>query len=420
MMEKPDRRGVTRRRFLTSVAGAGTLAALAPASRVLAAPLGGSGALGLAEIPDGTLAEQLLYALPGKVPLIKKTYRPPNFETPIEYFRTPITPNKAFFVRWHLAGIPQVKAAGWSLAVGGDAAGREARFTLAQLKQEFKAAQVTAVCQCSGNRRGLFEPHVPGVEWGVGAMGNAVWRGIRLKDVLAKVGVKPGAVEIVFDGADQAPLAKTPDFVKSLPVDVAMGEDVLIAFEMNGQPLPHWNGFPARLIVPGWTGTYWVKQLASVKISTTPEKNFWMNPAYRLPRGKFNTPTFKSQLYAPNEPITAMVVNSLITSLSAGQRIARGKPLEVRGIAWDGGAGIAKVEVSIDSGSSWAPAKLGKDLGRYSFREFSLSAPMREDGSRVIMARATGKSGETQVNELIHNPAGYHHNVIQRIYVEIV
>jgi sulfite dehydrogenase len=420
-MEKSGKREVDRRSFLVGVAGAGAFAALAPASRVLAAQVGGTGVLGLAEIPDGTLAEQVLYALPGKVPLIKKTFRPPNFETPVDYFRTAITPNKAFFVRYHLAGVPApIKAADWSLSVGGDAAGRETKFTLAQLKKEFKAAEVTAVCQCSGNRRGLFEPHVPGVEWGVGAMGNAVWRGVRLKDVLAKVGIKAGALEVVFDGADQAPLAKTPDFVKSLPVDVATGDDVLIAFEMNGQPLPHWNGFPARLVVPGWTGTYWIKQLASVRVSSTPEKNFWMSTAYRLPRGMYKTPRFESQLYAPNEPITAMVVNSLITSLRTGQKIPRGKPIEVHGVAWDRGDGIAKVEVSVDSGASWQEAKLGKNRGRYSFREFSLSVPTREDGGRAVMARATSRSGETQVDKLIHNPAGYHHNVIQRIYVEIV
>jgi len=419
-MDRPVKRDFSRRSFINGVAGAGMLAALAPAARVLAEVPGSSGALGLAEIPDGTLAEQILYALPGKVPLIKKTYRPPNFETPTQYFRTPITPNNAFFVRWHLAGIPQVKADAWSLAVGGDAAGRQLTLTLSQLKKEFKHARVTAVCQCSGNRRGLFEPHVPGVEWGIGAMGNAVWRGVRLKDILARAGVKPGAVEVVLDGADTAPLDKTPDFVKSIPVDVAMSDDVLVAFEMNGQPLPHWNGFPVRLVVPGWTGTYWVKQLASVKVVSAPEKNFWMSTAYRLPRGKFPTPTFSSQLYAPNEPITAMVVNSLITSLRSGQQIARGSPLEVRGLAWDGGAGIAKVDVSVDSGSTWVPAKLGRDLGRYSFREFSLAAPTREQGSRVVMSRATNASGQTQVSELIHNQAGYHHNVIQRIYVEIV
>lgn len=410
----------SRRSFVAAVSGAGALAALGALPRALAAPLGGTASLGLAELPDGTLAEQVLYALPGKVPLIKKTYRPPNFETPIEYFRTPITPNKAFFVRYHLAGIPQVSAKDWVLSVGGDAAERDVKFTLAQLKKDFRPAQVTAVNQCSGNRRGLFEPHVPGVEWGVGAMGNAVWRGVRLKDVLAKAGVKASALEVVLDGADHAPLDKTPDFVKSIPLAVAMRDEVLIAFEMNGAPLLHWNGFPARLVVPGWTGTYWIKQLVTVRVTSQPEKNFWMSTAYRLPRGKFKTPTFDSQLYSPNEPITTMVVNSLITSLKSGDQIARGKPLAVKGIAFDGGAGIDRVEVSTDLGANWVRAQLGKDLGNYSFREFALSVPTRERGSLVVMARATSRSGETQVNELIHNPAGYHHNVIQRVYVEVV
>jgi len=410
-----------RRRFLQGTGAVGALAAFGSTSHAVAAALGSSGDLGFAELADGTLAEQVLYALPGKVPLIKKTYRPPNFETPTQYFRTPITPNNAFFVRYHLAGIPQsIKASDWSLSVGGDSVGHELKFTLAQLKKEFKPAQVTAVCQCSGNRRGLFEPHVAGVEWGVGAMGNALWRGVRLKDVLAKAGVKPDALEVVLNGAEGPVIEKTPDFVKSLPLEVALDENTLIAFEMNGRPLPHWNGFPARLIVPGWTGTYWVKHLVTVRVMSQPEKNFWMSTAYRLPRGKFQTPTFKSQLYAPNEPITTMVVNSLITSLTSGQQIPRGKPIEVKGLAWDRGNGIAKVEVSSDTGTTWVPARLGKDLGRFSFREFSLSVPTSESGARVIMARATSKSGETQVNELVWNPAGYHHNVIQRVYVEVV
>ena len=419
-MEKPSRNGNSRRSFVAAASSAGALAALGALPRALAATAGGTGSLGFAELPDGTLAEQYLYALPGKFPLIKKTFRPPNFETPIEYFRTAITPNKAFFVRYHLAGIPRVSAKEWVLAIGGDAAEREVKFTLAQLKKEFKPAQVTAVNQCSGNRRGLFEPHVPGVEWGVGAMGNAVWRGVRLKDVLAKAGVKAGALEVVLDGADHAPLDKTPDFVKSLPLEVAMRDEVLIAFEMNGEPLPHWNGFPARLVVPGWTGTYWIKQLVSVRVTSQPEKNFWMSTAYRLPRGKFKTPTFSSQLYSPNEPITTMVTNSLITSIRSGNRVARGKPLDVKGIAFDGGDGIGKVEISTDFGASWAHAQLGKDLGRYSFREFSFGVPTKESGAMVVTVRATSRSGETQVDELIHNPAGYHHNVIQRIYVEVV
>jgi len=408
-----------RRRILAGAAGAGALAAFG-AKRVLAAPLGSSGALGFAELPDGTLAEQLLYALPGKVPLLKKTYRPPNFETPVEYFRSVITPNDAFFVRWHLAGIGEVDIRKWTLAIGGDSVEREMKFTMAELKKQFEQVELTAVCQCSGNRRGLFEPHVAGVEWGVGAMGNALWRGVRLKDVLAKAGVRGNALEVAFNGDEQPPLEKTPDFVKSLPIEVALDEHTLIAFEMNGKPLPHLNGFPARLIVPGWTGTYWIKQLVSAMVTSSPERNFWMSTAYRVPRGKFATPTFKSQLETPNEPITTMVVNSLITSLRSGQQIPRGKPIAVKGIAWDRGAGIRKVEVSTDYGASWREANLGKDLGNFSFREFALEIPARERGSLVVMARATSRSGETQAEQLVFNPAGYHHNVIQRIYVEVV
>ncbi|HZD20898.1 MAG TPA: molybdopterin-dependent oxidoreductase [Burkholderiales bacterium] len=405
-----DRRSILK-------AAAGALGAWSV--RDVLAAAGSMADLGFAELPDGALAEQLLHALPGKVPLIKKSYRPPNYETPIEYFRKPITPNNAFFVRWHLAAIPQVGLKDWSIAVGGESVERELKLTMDSLRQDFKPAQLTAVCQCSGNRRGLFEPHVTGVEWGVGAMGNALWRGVRLRDVLQQARVKSDALEVVFDGADHGALDKTPDFVKSIPFEVAMDENTLIAYEMNGAPLPHWNGFPARIIVPGWTGTYWVKSVTSIRAVAKPEKGFWMSAAYRLPRGRFKTPSYKSQVSEANEPITTMVVNSLITSVKQGERVPRGKPLEIRGIAWDGGAGIAKVEVSTD-GNEWMPAKLGKDLGHFSFREFSHRVATRETGSLVVMARATSASGETQVNQLIHNPAGYHHNVIQRLYVEIV
>jgi hypothetical protein len=208
--------------------------------------------------------------------------------------------------------------------------------------------------------------------------------------------------------------------VKSLPVETALDPDTLIAFEMNGEPLPPMNGYPARLVVPGWTGTYWVKSLVGIRVVPTPESNFWMGTAYRLPRGKFRTASFKSQVKEANEPITTMVVNSLITSLHAGQQIQRGRPIEVRGLAWDGGSGIARVDVSIDAGATWRPAKLGQDLGRYSFQEFELRVPAVGTGEHVVMARATSRAGETQVEQLIHNPAGYHHNVIQRVRVEVV
>src|SRR4030095_11234142 len=179
--------------------------------------------------------------------------------------------------------MPEVDAAGWELLVGGESVQREQRFTLAQLRSDFEPATVTAVCQCSGNRRGLFEPHVPGVQWGVGAMGNAVWRGVRVKDILARAGIKGDALEVVFDGADRGALDSIPGFVKAPAVDVALGPDTLIALEMTGEPLPLMNGYPARLVVPGWTGTYWVKSLVGIRVTPTPVANFWMSTAYRLP-----------------------------------------------------------------------------------------------------------------------------------------
>jgi DMSO/TMAO reductase YedYZ molybdopterin-dependent catalytic subunit len=407
----------TRRRLLKTV-GTGALLAAVP-SRLLANTVGSMADLGFTELPDGTLAEQSLFALPGKVPLIKKTFRPPNFETPIEYYRTLITPNDAFFVRWHNSDIPNVDAKTWKLSIGGDSVERPATYTLAQLK-EFPSVSLTAVCLCSGNRRGLSEPHVAGVEWGSGAMGNAVWRGVRLKDVLARAGVKPSAIEVSMNGADRGVIDKTPSFVKSIPIAVAMDENTLIAFEMNGKPLPHWNGYPARIVVPGWTGTYWVKQIAAIRAVSAPEGNFWMKTAYRIPRGKFPGPHFTTQVAEANEPITAIVTNSLITSLRFAQQLPRGKPVPIRGIAWDGGSGIVRVDVSTDGGTKWQPARLGADRGRYSFREFSLDVPTKGPGTMVVMARATSQSGETQAERLIFNPAGYHNNVSQRLYLEIV
>src|SRR5579862_5104009 len=286
------------------------------------------------ELPEGAVETATLEAIPGKVALIKRSYRPPNFETPIDYFRDPITRNDAFFVRYHLSGIPQaVDAKTWKLKIGGDAAKQPVEFTFDQLRKEFQPEELTAVCQCSGNRRGMFQPHVQGVEWGIGAMGNARWTGVKLKDLLAKAGVADNAVEILFNGADGPAMPSTPDFVKSIPVQRAMDDNTIVAYAMNGKPLPHFNGFPARLIVAGWTGTYWTKHLVNVDVNTKSLANFWMATAYRVPTGKFPlVDHFASQETATSTPITEMVVNSIMTNVQDGQRIKVGQPATVKGI----------------------------------------------------------------------------------------
>lgn len=376
------------------------------------------GVPGFPALPSGTLIESELEALPGKLPLIKRTWRPPNYETPLQYFAEELTPNKAFFVRYHLAVIPQVAVEKWTLRIGGDAAATPYEINFEQLKRDFPPFELVAVNQCSGNRRGLFEPHVAGVEWSVGAMGNARWRGARLKDVLAKAGLKKEALEIVFDGADGPVMPGTPDFQKSLPVWKALDDNTMLAYEMNGEPLPHWNGFPVRVVVPGWTGTYWMKHVVSINAVSKPFDGFWMKGAYRIPVSRFPiVEHFASQLTEANEPITEMVVNSLITNLTAGQQVAVGRAFDVRGIAWDGGRGIVGVDVSADGGRTWSAAVLGQDLGRFSFRSFSLAVTPSAAGSMTVMARATNRAGATQTSELIANPAGYHHNVIQRVVI---
>lgn len=191
---------ITRRNLMGRV-GAGAVLAVAGAKLPLSDEAFAAGAATNPGLPAGTRESATLEALPGKKPLIKLSYRPPNYETPLEYFRTPITPNDAFFVRYHLSDIPEVDAKTWKLAINGDGAEKTAELTLDDLKA-MPATEVVAVNQCSGNRRGLFQPHVPGVEWGYGAMGCARWKGAKLKDVLAKAGLKKDVVEIAYNGAD--------------------------------------------------------------------------------------------------------------------------------------------------------------------------------------------------------------------------
>lgn len=367
------------------------------------------------QLPEGTRQEVVLDALPGKRPLIKLAYRPPNYETPIDLLRTAITPSDAFFVRYHLSDIPEVDARNWRLSVGGDGARGALSLSLDELKQ-MPAVEVAAVCQCSGNRRGLFDPHVPGVQWGYGAMGCARWKGARLKDVLDRAGLGSEALEIVLAGTDKGAFDKTPPFIKSIPVWKAVEDTTLIAYEMNGQPLPHWNGFPARIVVPGWTATYWMKHVTRIDVVTKPFDGFWMKSAYRIPVGRFPVVgRFASQETNVNTPITEMVINALMTSHADGATVPAGRAVAIGGMAWDAGYGISAVDMSTDGGRTWSAAALGDDLGRFAFRPFSATVTAPASGTLRVMARASNRIGQTQAAALIANPAGYHHNVIQTL-----
>ncbi len=386
---------------------------LAASPNVLAQPLPGVDPA----LPSGARQEIRLSNLPDKRVLFQHTDRPPNLETPITALDGAITPNDRFFVRYHLPVLPTLdEMAIWSMEIGGDAATRPRVVKMSDLNA-LPQEEIVAVCQCSGLRRGLFQPYVAGVQWGHGAVGCATWRGPRLRDVLALAGVKPEAVEIWFEGADGPNLTGSPDYRKSLPVAKAMADETILATAMNGAPLPLLNGNPVRVVVPGWTATYWLKHVMRIEISTKALDAFWMRPAYRVPANMFPVDQpFVSQQQGDTWAITEMVVNSLIASPQNGEQVGRAG-FTVRGVAWDRGYGIRRVEVSLDDGKTWFDGLLGRDYGNYAFRTFSFSTGNLPIGPRSVSVRATNNKRERQVDTLKVNPSGYHNNLPHRIQV---
>jgi len=363
---------------------------------------------------DALLAGRPLVRYPEKTDLILLTARPPQLETPLSYFDRAITPNDAFFVRYHVFPIPtSVDLDQWRLEVKGHV-DKPLSLSMDDLKK-FPRASVTAAAQCSGNSRGRFTPRVLGGQWGDGAMGNARWTGARLQDVLKAAGARSGALDVTFDGLDKPAFPAVPDFVKALDLQRIMSDpDVIVAYEMNGQRLPMLNGFPARLVVPGWYATYWVKNLTEVTVLTDRFEKFWMKPGYRIP----DTPCGCVEPgTAPKStvPITRMTVRSFIASPASGTRVAVNQPVPLKGIAFDGGYGIREVQVSDNLGITWSRAMLGADHGRYSFREWSATWKPTGTGTARLMVRAFNGIGESQSYEPLWNPAGYLRNVIEQI-----
>jgi DMSO/TMAO reductase YedYZ molybdopterin-dependent catalytic subunit len=366
--------------------------------------------------PPGA-AEFALRLLPGKRPLVRLSDQPLNYESPIDYLGAAITPNEAFFVRYNLPDVPRIDANRWTLGVGGAGAKGQVQVSLADLRK-LPAAEVVAVCQCSGNGRSLFQPAAPGTQWGRGAIGCARWKGARLKDVLDAVGLRDEALEVVFAGADKDGCKQTPDFSKSLPIWKAREDHTLLAYEMNDRPLPPLHGFPARLVVPGWTATYWVKHLAAVSVVVAPFEGYWMRSTYRVPLGTFpSVARFVSQENALDTPITEMMVNALITGPHNGATVKARASLDIAGIAWDGGHGISGVDVSVDGGSTWEAATLGEAQGRFASRTWRHQARLKRKGRHAIIARATNRIGQTPPVHAIANPSGYHYNAVQRLTV---
>jgi sulfite dehydrogenase len=397
---------IRRRRLLLGGAGSVASLGLGPIARAAGSQT---------ELPFAN-GQRNLVAYPEKRPLIVLTSRPPQLETPFEVFNNgPITPNDAFFVRYHNAGIPtSIDPDTHVIEIAGNAIAKPFTLTMQALRTEFKPVELTAVNQCSGNSRGYFAPRVTGGQLSNGAMGNARWVGVPLKDVLARAEPKGTARQVTFDGLDIA-LFGGGDFVKALEINHALDGEVMLAYQMNGADIPMLNGYPVKLVVPGYYGTYWVKHLSRIEVIDSVFEGFWMRPGYRVPDNDCacvdpgTTP-------ANTRPIGRFNVRSFITSVTDGARLPAGAPTLLRGIAFDGGQGIREVAVSTDAGQSWRQATLGTDLGRYSFREFTFGfTPAR--GAIDLRVRAWNRSGQSQPMEALWQPAGYMRNVVESIKV---
>ena len=361
-----------------------------------------------------------LVKYPQKRPLIRLTSRPPQLETPFPVFNEGvITPNDAFFVRYHLAPLPpEIDLDQFRLRIKGKVSA-PSEYSVSDLKSKFEPVEVVAVNQCSGNGRGVSQPRVPGGQMGNGAMGNARWKGVRLKDVLEKVGLAATARQVTFNGLDAPLLEKTPDFIKALDLEHALDGEVMLAYEMNGEALPLLNGFPLRLVVPGYYGTYWVKHLNEITLLDDIFDGFWMSSAYRIPDNACaclppGTAAKKTI------PINRLNVRSFITSVSDGAEVRLNQPGVVKGIAFDGGDGIREVLFSEDGGQRWREAELGQNLGKYSFREWHIGFTPNRAGPFELKVKATNRIGQSQPLEPLWNPAGYMRNVVETVRVKAV
>ncbi|WP_419809679.1 molybdopterin-dependent oxidoreductase [Sphingomonas sp.] len=370
-----------------------------------------AGALGAAGVAVGQGATGQGPGFPGKTGLVTLRARPPLLETPLGLLgRDVFTPNDRFFVRWHWADIPTaVDVRTFRLRVGGHVAHPQA-LTLADILA-MPRIQLAAVNQCSGNSRSLVGPRVAGAQWGHGAMGNARWVGVPLRHILDRVGVRPGAVDVRFGGLDKPLVPQAPDFLKSLAVDHARDGEVMVAFQMNGEQLPLLNGFPLRLIVPGWFSTYWVKALDTIEVLARPDDNFWMAKAYRIPTAPHATVVPGAKDF-PTVPINAMPPRSWVTSLDPGQTVAFEPTIPIAGLALGGAHGVAKVDVSSD-GRRWYKAVLGPDHGRYSFRRWDARVPVAGQGPVRLMSRCWNTAGEVQPFAPVWNPGGYARNQVE-------
>ena len=336
---------------------------------------------------------------------------PENSETPVDALSNWITPTESFYVRNHFDH-PELDPSGWRLGITGCVA-REMQLTRSGL-QQMPQSSLVATLECAGNGRSFLEGEVPGVQWGAGAVGNAEWGGVQARLLLESAGIEDGALEVVFEGADsgvEGDAKEAVRFARSLPLDMALHPDTLIALKMNGEPLAEEHGFPARLVVPGWYGVASVKWLRSLRVVDKPFRGFFQSVKYTVRR--------KTARGLREDVVGMMLPKSEIIRPRQGDCLAPGLRL-IEGIAWAGPEAVAAVELSCDGGDSWRRAELIGPQHRYSWTRWRVEWEPSGPGEYRLLARAISASGEIQPSR--HNPlhGGYHVNFSRPLDITVV
>lgn len=346
--------------------------------------------------------------------LIVRAVRPEDLEMAAEGFADFITPVEYFFVRTHVA-VPKVDVAQWRLKIDGHVI-NPLQLSMAEL-QKMPSTEVIGVLECAGNGRVFYEPPVAGLQWANGAVGNGRWRGVRLYDLLQRAGVKPGAVEILFDGAD-VPIGTMEDFQRSIPLSRALHAGTILAYAMNGEALPVKHGFPLRAVVAGWAGNTWIKWVTGIRVLNEESSGFWMKTAYLHPLNPIAPGAVPPA--SAMTPVTNLRLKSVIAFPVNNLAVDVGKPYLVRGAAWTGDTGgrVTGVDVSVDQGRSWKPARLTGPATPYGWRLWEFSWTPGSERRFTILSRARDSSGDVQPLLPEWNPGGYLWNAVARVDVD--
>jgi len=337
-------------------------------------------------------------------------------EMPVSFFDSWITPTEHFFVR-NNEHMPQIDVAEWKLSITGEVA-RPLTLTMADLLK-MEARSIINALECAGNGRAFFQPRIGGAPWTRGGVGNAVFRGPSLGGLLHLAAVRDTARHVAFRGA--ALPSPYPPFMRSIPMDKALDPDTIVATEMNGSPLTPEHGYPARALVPGWIGSASIKWLTEIRVLTRELEGYFMDSAYRLPADSSARAAGNTNVAAGKQRgsvITSLPVKSIIASPADGA-VINAAPVRVSGAAWAGTSTVSRVEISTDAGESWQPAALRSEHARYAWRLWDFEWKPREEGTYVILSRATDNRGRSQPLEMQWNPGGYLWNAADRVRVTV-